>query len=65
MVAAVGGIVSPIVVSSLIGAYPGSEGWRAVFLLTSAMSIATMLLWMKYQTSTVVIALNTPGDIIN
>lgn len=62
--AAAGGIFSPIVVSSFISQYPGSEGWRAIFILTAVMSAGTLALWSIFQTSTPVVALNTPGEIV-
>jgi MFS family permease len=63
-VSAVGGIVSPLVVSAFLEAFPGTDGWRCVFILTAAMSGVTLVLWRIFQTSTIVPALNTPGEII-
>ena len=63
-VSAVGGIISPLAVSALLDAYPGSDGWRAVFILTSVMSVISCILWFFFQRSTIIDELNTPGEII-
>ena len=64
MVSAVGGIVSPIIVSTFLDAYPGSKGWNGVFILTALMALVTTVLWKIFQTSSIVVALNTPGEIV-
>lgn len=63
-VSAVGGIVSPLAVSALLDAFPGSEGWRIVFILTAAMSVLSIVLWYMFQKSEIIDVLDTPGEII-
>lgn len=59
-IGAVAGIVGPLVVSAFINAYPGVAGWRAAFWLTGAMSVVALVPWSIFQTSEIVVALNSP-----
>ncbi len=62
---AIGGIASPIVVSALLTAFPGKQGWMLVFVVTAAQAIFAMVVWYIYQTSTIIPAVNTPGKIVD
>jgi MFS family permease len=54
------GIIGPLVVAIFINKYEGVNGWRATFLLTAALTVLTLLLWVIYQTSTIDPYINTP-----
>jgi len=54
------GIIGPLVVAIFINKYEGVNGWRATFLLTAAMTVLTLLLWVIYQTSTIDPYINNP-----
>ena len=64
-VGAVGGIVSPVIVSILLTAFPGKQGWMLVFLITAIQATLATVCWFIYQTSEVIPAVNTPGKILN
>ena len=64
-VGAVGGIVSPVVVSALLTSYPGKKGWMFVFGVTALQAIFATIMWFFYQTSEIIPAVNTPGKIID
>ncbi len=58
--AAVAGIVGPLVVSGITSAIPGEWGWRISFMTAGALCLISIVTWRLYQTSTIVPALNTP-----
>lgn len=60
MLAAVAGIMGPMVVSALLGAYGNSKGWTAVFLLTTLVSVFASAMWVLFQSSVVDDRLNKP-----
>ena len=62
---AVGGIASPLVVSSLLTYYPGKLGWMLVFSVTAVQAFIALIIWYTYQTSHIVQAVNTPGKILD
>jgi hypothetical protein len=57
---AIAGLTGPLVVTAFTTSLDGSQGWRAVFLLTFFQCIVTLIFWKIYQTSEIVPALNTP-----
>jgi MFS family permease len=59
---AVSGLLAPIIVSALVTAIDGIWGWRLVFLLTAGLGVVSIIIWAIYQTSEVVMELNTPVD---
>eukprot|EP00981_Chlorochromonas_danica_P015105 scaffold10498_cov179-Ochromonas_danica.AAC.7 len=60
MMAAIAGIVGPLVVSACLEEHPGIYGWREAFFITGAMGALALILWSRYQTSQIVPVLNTP-----
>ena len=62
---AVGGIASPIVVSALLTAFPGRQGWTLVFVVTALQATIATVIWFIYQTSHIIPAVNTPGKILD
>ena len=54
--------MGPIVVSYCLIAWPGKQGWLAAFGITFAMAVITLLLWVMFQRSDVIAALNEPAD---
>ena len=56
----VAGLAGPLVVTAFTTSLDGSQGWRAVFMLTFFQCIVTLIFWKIYQTSEIVPALNTP-----
>ena len=59
-VGAVAGILGPIIVAALTEAYPGAWGWRAAFLLTTAMCVVATVVWLRVMTFDIVPVLNSP-----
>lgn len=59
-IGAVAGIVGPIVVGLFTTAYPGSYGWRCVFVLSCCQCLVALALWQKYQRSEILPEINTP-----
>lgn len=60
-IGAVAGIVGPLVVSACLESTPGIVGWRTAFFITFGFSAVAVAFWWKYQTSQVVIKLNSPA----
>lgn len=58
--AAIAGIVGPLVVSAFISGVGGIWAWRLVFMITYAMGLIGLFYYIKYQKSTPVYELNTP-----
>ena len=59
-IGALAGIAGPIVVSEFTERYPGSLGWRLVFITTFIMCCFSLIFWRLFQTSDIHPALNTP-----
>jgi MFS family permease len=59
---AISGLLAPIIVSALVTAIDGIWGWRLVFILTAGLGVVSIIIWAIYQTSEVVLELNTPVD---
>ncbi len=55
---AIAGLAGPLVVTAFTTSLDGSQGWRAVFMLTFLLCIITLIIWKVYQTSEIVPALN-------
>ena len=58
-IGAVAGFMGPIVVSILITAFEGRQGWQFAFYLTGLMCIVSLVFWKLYQVSEVIPILNT------
>ena len=63
VVSALAGIAGPLIVSALLGASPGEWGWRCVFIITTAMSLLSLILWRLFQSSEIDIQINDYGRV--
>lgn len=57
---AVAGILSPIFVAYCTFKFPGTLGWRIVFMTTAAQGACCLVIWALFQTSDIVPELNAP-----
>lgn len=57
------GIIGPLIVSHLLESYDKSiTGWRVFFFITFGMSLFILVLWVLFQTSTIMHILNNPSS---
>jgi MFS family permease len=61
MIGAIAGLLGPIVVAQCTEAWPGIEGWRIVFIITTLLSISASIIWYLYQSSEIDVTLNSPA----
>lgn len=61
--AAIAGIMGPIVVSLCLDEHPGIYGWRIAFFLTAFFAVIALAFWSHFQTSKVIAVLNTPTEV--